>query len=361
MLGLTLFRAKKKKKKRLLTKSNHPKSLKTSAHMLPTPSLRITWIHRVQSLIILNLDLRLRALLIDRQRTVLADQMPLALIIRGRLTGHDRMFPNPLVVALRRLMIDLLLAIRVAGELLIQRSARKLAPVKARRLLRCVIAEADRDHFLAVGGAEVEAVGRLFVAQLLLLQVHDLDDGVRHGVQHVLQGIFFLPRVFGSLARQIGDVQRRRMLGVGAAQHVAVSIVGHEVRHIAADIREVGDGAIVHEDVAAKDKGVAVHLCDDAATRSTDMGKEAIRLGVDAETSEVEIVNGRGLGLVESGPGTSGVLFVVGSCIGVPGDAEPVHVEEAVAHLKEAVLGVVQLVLFSVGKELGEVVLGALL
>lgn len=127
------------------------------------------------------------------------------------------------------------------------------------------------------------------------------------------------------------------------------------------DVRETGDGAVVHEDVAAEDEGVAVDLCDDTTACGTDVGEETIGLGIDAETSEVEVVDGRGLGLLEGWSWTVDVFFVVRSGIGVPSCAEAVHVEEAVAQFEEVVLGVVKLVLLAIGKELRQVVLGALL
>lgn len=82
------------------------------------------------------------------------------------------------------------------------------------------------------------------------------------------------------------------MLGVGAAQDVAVRIVAQQVRHVAADVVEVGDGAVVHEDVAVEDEGVAVDLGHDAATGRADVGEQAVGFRVTAEVAEVEIADG---------------------------------------------------------------------
>ena len=55
---------------------------------------------------------------------------------------------------------------------------------------------------------------------------------------------------------QIGDVERCGVLRVGGAEDVAVGVEGKEVSQVAADGGEVGDHAVVHEDVAAEDEGV---------------------------------------------------------------------------------------------------------
>ena len=48
------------------------------AFISPTVTfLWVGWINRIQALIILNRNLRLRPLLIDGQRTILPNQMPL--------------------------------------------------------------------------------------------------------------------------------------------------------------------------------------------------------------------------------------------------------------------------------------------
>lgn len=117
----------------------------------------------------------------------------------------------------------------------------------------------------------------------------------------------------------------------------------------------------MHEDVAAEDEGVAIDLGDDAAARGTDMSEKAVRLGVSAEVSEVEIAVGRGLRFVKSRALALDLADVVLSRFGVPGYAETLHVEKTVAHLEERIFGIVQLFLFAVGKELGEVMLRALL
>ena len=249
----------------------------------------------------------------------------------------------------------------MARELLIERTAGKLAPVQARRLLRRMIAKANRNELLAVRSAEVKAIGRRLIAERLLLQAHDREHGLDHGLVHLGEGILLFPRVSLAATGQIGDVERRGVLGVGAAQHVGVGVVAEQVRHVAADVRKVGDGAIVHKGVPAKDEGVAVDLRDDAAARRADVREQAVRLRVGAQAAEVEVVDGRRLGFVEGRAGAVDALDVVGRGLGVPGHAEAVHVEEAVAHLHERVRRVLELGFFAVGEELGEVVFRALL
>ena len=55
----------------------------------------------------------------------------------------------------------------------------------------------------------------------------------------------------------------------------------------------------MHEDVTAEDEGMRVHLGHDAATACSDVGKHTVCLGILAERLEVEVVDGRALGLVQ--------------------------------------------------------------
>ena len=129
----------------------------------------------------------------------------------------------------------------------------------------------NRSYLLAVGGAEIEAVGSLFVAELLLLEFHDLHHGLVHRLQHVGQRVLFVPGVLGAVVGEVGHEQRGGVFGVGAAQDIAVGVEAEQVGHVAADVGEVGDGAVVHEDVAAEDERVAVHLRHDATAGGTDV------------------------------------------------------------------------------------------
>ena len=108
------------------------------------------------------------------------------------------------------------------------------------------------------------------------------------------------------------------MFRVCAAHDVAVGIEGEFVRHVAADAGKVGNDAVVHEDVAAKNKRMRVYWCHSTAARGTDVGEDTLRLGVLAEGLEVEIVDGRGLRLVEGWSGSIDMLDVRRSSIGVP-------------------------------------------
>jgi hypothetical protein len=90
------------------------------------------------------------------------------------------------------------------------------------------------------------------------------------------------------------------MLRVGRAEDVAIGVEGKQICHVTADGREVGDDAVVHEDVSAEHKWVRVYLCYDAAAACADVGKDAVGLGVFAEGLEVEVVDGWAGGFVES-------------------------------------------------------------
>lgn len=89
------------------------------------------------------------------------------------------------------------------------------------------------------------------------------------------------------------------MLGIGRAEYIAVRVEGEQVGEVAANSGEVGDDAVVHEDVAAEDEGVGVDLRDDAAGGGANVREDAVRFGVVAERLEVEVVEGWGLRFVE--------------------------------------------------------------
>lgn len=218
--------------------------------------------------------------------------MPLGIIVSGRLAGDDGVFPNLLVRAFGRHLVDLVGSVRVTGELLVQCTTGKFTPVKARRLLRGVVAETGGHHLLAVGDAEVETVGRGLVAQLFPLKLHDLDDCLVHRTHHLVDWVFFLPSTLCAVVGEIGYVQSGGVLGIGTTEHIAIGIVTEEIGHVPADLGEIGDGTVVHEDMTAENKGVAVHLGHDAAAGGTDMGKQAVSLGIAAKVAEVEITDG---------------------------------------------------------------------
>ena len=125
------------------------------------------------------------------------------------------------------------------------------------------------------------------------------------------------------------------------------------VRHVAADAREVGDSAVVHEDVAAEDEGVAIHLRDDAAAGRPDVSEKTVGLGVAAKVAEVEIADGWGLRLVQGGSTACHSPDIVFGGVGVPCHAQAVHVEEAVPHFEEVIRGVIELGLFAMGEQAG--------
>ena len=210
-----------------------------------------------------------------------------------------------------------------------------------------MVAEAYGDQLLAVGGTEVETVGGGFAAELLLLKFHDLYDGLVHRVQHRFDWVFFLPSILCATVGKIGDVQGGGVLGVSATQDIAVGVETEQVCHVAADIEEVGDGAVVHEDVAAEDERVTVGLVHNAATGCSDVGKKAMGFGIAAKVAEVEIADWWGLGLVQGWSCTFHILDVIVSSVGVPCYPKAVHVEKTITHLEESVFGVVELVLFS--------------
>jgi hypothetical protein len=88
------------------------------------------------------------------------------------------------------------------------------------------------------------------------------------------------------------------MFRIGTAEDVAVGVIGDEGGHVAPDLGEVRDHAVVHEDVSAENEGVRVHLRDDATAARAYVGENALRLSVFAQGFKVEVVDGRALGLV---------------------------------------------------------------
>ena len=92
-----------------------------------------------------------------------------------------------------------------------------------------------------------------------------------HRFKHVGQRVFFFPGVLVAMVCEICHEQRGSVLGVRTAQNIAVSIEAEQVGHIPTDIGEVGDGAVVHEDVPAEDERVAVDLRHDATASRTDV------------------------------------------------------------------------------------------
>lgn len=70
------------------------------------------------------------------------------------------------------------------------------------------------------------------------------------------------------------------MFSISRTEDVAVGVEGEEGGEIASNGGEVGDDAVVHEDVAAEDEGMRVYLCDDASAAGPDMGEDTLCLGV---------------------------------------------------------------------------------
>lgn len=66
----------------------------------PRPDgLWMGWIHSIELRIVLNWNLFLRPMLVDRKHKVCVDQMPFPLVISGRLARDDGMLANLLVRA----------------------------------------------------------------------------------------------------------------------------------------------------------------------------------------------------------------------------------------------------------------------
>lgn len=264
----------------------------------------------VQHRIVLNLNLRLHALPIYQQCTVLIDKIPLFLLIRRRFRRDNRVLPNTLTLYQSGLVIHDIFAIGITGVLCVQRAARELRPVQTGWLLSRVVAEADSDHLGTICGAEVERIRRVGCAQLLVLEEQNLGDSFAHRGVHVLQWVLLLPAVLAAVVGQVRHVERGSVLGVRGAENIAVGVEGHKVSHIAADGGEVRNDAVMHEDVAPEDERVRVDGCDDAAAGSADVGEDAVGFGVVAERLEVEVVDGRRLGFVEGWARASDVLDV---------------------------------------------------
>ena len=128
---------------------------------------------------------------------------------------------------------------------------------------------------------------------MLLLEFHDLNQGLVHRRQHLGQRVLFIPGILVAVISEIRQHQRSRVFGVGAAEDIAVGVEAEEVGHVATDIGEIGDGAVVHEDVAAEDERVAVDLRHDAAAGGADVGEQAVGFGVAAQVPEVEVADWR--------------------------------------------------------------------
>ena len=126
---------------------------------------------------------------------------------------------------------------------------------------------------------------------------------------------------------EVGHVQGSGVLGISAAQDVAVGIETKQVGHVAADLGEIGDGAVVHEDMTAEDKRVAIDLCHDAATSRADVGEQAVGLGIAAEIAEVEVADRWGLRFVQGRSLTVYALDIILRRLSVPCYAEAVHVK----------------------------------
>ena len=91
------------------------------------------------------------------------------------------------------------------------------------------------------------------------------------------------------------------------------------------------------------------------------MGEETVSLSIIAKILEVEIVGRRRLRFVQCWSTSADTLDIALGRRCIPTDSETVHVQEAVAHLKQLVLGIIKLLLLSMWKKLRQVVLGALL
>lgn len=61
---------------------------------------------------------------------------------------------------------------------------------------------------------------------------------------------------------------------------MGVSFEGEQVTEVPSNGGEVHDCAIVHEDVAAEDEGMAIQLADGAAAGLSNMGEETVRFGI---------------------------------------------------------------------------------
>jgi len=123
-----------------------------------------------------------------------------------------------------------------------------------------MVSESDGDHPFPVRGTEVETVRCSFGSKFAFLKLQNLDYSLHHGCSHLVDWIFALPGVLVATVGQIGNIQCGSMLGIRRPKHIAVSIIRQYIFQISADVRERGDHAIVHEDVAAKDKGMTIRL-----------------------------------------------------------------------------------------------------
>ena len=80
------------------------------------------------------------------------------------------------------------------------------------------------------------------------------------------------------------------MLRVRTATDVGVRVLIQRLAQFAGDLRKIGQNAIVHEGVPAKDERVVVHAGDGGGGGGADMCETGGRGGVGADGAEVGIV-----------------------------------------------------------------------
>ena len=249
---------------------------------------------------------------LNQHRKILLNQPPLHLLIRTRLTRHNRMLPmlprpfrririmslNPLPMHALHLppgpSMRPLGSIRMIRKLPIQRHPRARRQIQTGRLLSLVVSEADSDELAPVGDAEIQVVWGAAGTKGGFLELQDGGDCVLQRAEHGVRGVHFLPALLagalglpglgcwgiGGARREVGHVEGGEGFAVCAAFDVGVCFWGCEACHLHGDGLEIGDIPVMHYRVAAEDKRVVIHIDNHACARSPNMCQHASGAGV---------------------------------------------------------------------------------
>jgi len=245
-------------------------------------------------------------LLIDQNRLVLPDHIPLTLNVRRRLARNDDMIT--MIFDLPQHTMRMLIAhLRWGGELAVERNTRCRRDVQTRGLVKpaLYVPESHSKELLSVSRAEVERAALVSRVSRLLgggERSLEFEDGVDRCLQrgfHLGEGVSTLPVVVVR-AREVSQVQRREVFGVTGTPDRGEGFIGELLAQLAADFGEGGDGTVVHEDVSSKCERMIVEWLDSGGGHA-DVGEDGKRRSVLGERAEVRIVDWRLNDLVDGG------------------------------------------------------------
>lgn len=197
-----------------------------------------------------------------------------------------------------------------------------------------MVTQTHGDHLAAVSAADVQRAGlHVLRAKGLLLQVDNGLEGGDQGSQHLLRLVGPLPalRTAAHALRQERHVQGGQVLRVGGAVDVLVRGLLHEAEHGPADVAEVGDDAVVHEDVPAKDERVVVDRRHRRRRRGPDVRKHGRRRRPRADAVEVAVVIRRLAVFVHGRPHPLDAVDELRPHGTIPRHPEAIHVVQPVA------------------------------